>query len=78
MPITISQKRYDELLYLWGEETNDPDTQDWRDELLPSERKLVDAWDHSFNLGVKSLCQQILTCETHIAARWHTPTIQDA
>lgn len=78
MPITITNERYEQLLWLWGEETNDPDTQDWRDELLPNERKLVDSWDHSALLGVKAMCQRILELEEQSAARWRTPFVQDA
>lgn len=69
----INKQRYDELLYLWGEETNDPETQEWREDLTIQEARLVASWDKAFNLGVKSLCQQIITAETQLATRWHNP-----
>ena len=75
--MNISKQRYDELFYLWNEESNDPGTQEWRDELTFDEARLVSSWDKSFNLGVKSLCEQIIRCETAIATVMHTPEFND-
>lgn len=72
---TISEERYDELSWLWGEESNDPETQEWREELTEDEAKLVASWDKAFNLGVKSLCEQILQHEIHCATRMHNPEL---
>lgn len=71
----ISKERYELLQWLWGEESEDPDTQEWRSDLTSAEEQLVASWDKSFNLGVKSLCQQILTHEIHCATKWHTPEL---
>ena len=71
----ISKERYEQLSWLWGEETSDPDTQEWRDELTAEEAELVASWDKSFNLGVKSLCQQILRHEPCVATKWHEPEL---
>lgn len=71
----ISKERYDYLLWVWGEETDDPETQEWREELTLQEARLVSGWDKAFNLGVKSLCQQILHHEVECATRMHTPSL---
>lgn len=71
----ISKERYDLLTWLWGEESDDPETQEWREELTPEEARLVSGWDKAFNLGVKSLCQQILQHEIHCATKMHTPSL---
>lgn len=71
----ISEERYEQLRWCWGEESEDPDTQEWRDELTSEEAKLVSSWDRSFNLGVKSLCQQILYHECVCATKMHTPEL---
>ena len=77
MTLNIEQKRLDELRRLWWDETCEPETQEWRDDLTPSEEKFVESWDHAYNLGVKSLCEQILHHERVIATRMHTPELQD-
>ena len=56
----ISKLRYDELLILWGEETNDPETQEWREELTIWEARLVESWDRAAYIGVRNLCERIL------------------
>ena len=71
----ITEERYDFLSWCWAEETSDLDTMDWRDELTEEESKLVASWDKAFNLGVKSLCQQILHHECECATKMHTPEL---
>ena len=56
----ISQERYDELIWLWGEESNDPDTQEWREELTEEEAALVASWDRSARIEIRKLCEFIL------------------
>lgn len=60
----ISSDRIDELYSLWGSESSDPDTQEWREDLSESEASLVASWDKSFSLGVRCLCERILQQET--------------
>lgn len=36
----------------WEHETNDPETEEWRDRLTPQEAKLVAAWDDGFDFGL--------------------------
>ncbi len=43
----IAYERKEELSQLWGAESNDPDTQEWRYDLTYEERGLVDSWDNS-------------------------------
>ena len=69
----ISKERWEQLQWFWGEESSDPDTQEWRDELTSEEAALVSSWDRAFNQGVKSLCQQILHHECECATKMHTP-----
>ena len=69
----ISKNRYEFLSWAWGEESNDPETQEWREELTPEEEALIASWDKAYNIGVKSLCRQILNTECSLATRWHEP-----
>lgn len=70
----ITEKRLEYLQWVWGEESEDPETQDWREDLTIEEQRLVATWDRSFNLGVRSLCQQILEHEV-TCAKMHTPSL---
>ncbi len=56
----ISSARVDELRHYWGEETNDEDTQDWRNELTSDEEKIVATWDNQCDTAILKICQQIL------------------
>ena len=40
----MPENRLDMLLWLWGEETYDPATQEWRKDLTPEERRKVAEW----------------------------------
>lgn len=71
----ITEERYDCLSMCWAEETSDLDSMDWRDDLTEEESKLVASWDKAFNLGVKSLCQQILHHECECAIKMHIPEL---
>ena len=59
----VSQERRDFLDYLWGEETSDPETWEWRDELDAEEQALVESWDQAYARGVGMLVEDILTLE---------------
>ena len=48
---------YEELRSAWENETNDPETQEWRDDLTADERKLVDQWDDNYE---QALAQMVL------------------
>lgn len=49
--------------YLWGEETNDPATWEWRDDLDAEETALVESWDQAYARGVGTLVEDILAME---------------
>lgn len=59
----VSQERRDFLDYLWGEETSDPETWEWRDELDAEEQALVESWDQAYARGVGMLVEDILAIE---------------
>jgi hypothetical protein len=59
----ISEERKAELNRLWGEETNDPDTLDWRNDLNEEETALIQEWDSFFLKGYTALCNDILELE---------------
>lgn len=59
----MDNERREDLLHLWGEETSEPETQEWRDDLTPEERDFVASLDGGFNHGVLRLCTDILIRE---------------
>ena len=44
-------------------ETNDPETQEWRDELTPEEQAYVDREDDCYEYAVATMCSAILVME---------------
>jgi hypothetical protein len=57
----ISEARLKELEGCWNEETNDPETEEWRDELTPEEAVVIAELDEGYAVGVHQLCQEILS-----------------
>lgn len=56
----ISKERLEEMeYYFWGE-TNDEDTQEWRDDLNNEEEKMVSEWDERVKKGISNLCGEII------------------
>jgi len=55
----LTKERYETLAWLWENETNDEETQEWRDELDSEEQKLVDRWDNGFDSGLARMCQDL-------------------
>ena len=45
----------------WEHETNDPDTEEWRDRLTPQEAKFVAAWDDGFDFGLARMAADTIT-----------------
>lgn len=59
----IGRERMDELhAYFYGE-TNERDTQEWRDSLTAEESALVDKWDDDIARGMGKIAQQIHDAE---------------
>ena len=59
----VSEERRDYLDYLWGEETSDPATWEWRDDLNTEELALVESWDEKYCSAVGTLAMDILGLE---------------
>ena len=48
----LTETRYQHLMWLWENETNDEESQEWRDELNADEQTLVERWDYGFYDGL--------------------------
>ena len=59
----VSEERVAFLDYLWSEETEDPATMEWRDELNAEEAALVASWDEKYANGIRRLSEDILAAE---------------
>ena len=60
----IGAARVEELRHYWNEETEDEDTQEWRDEITAvDEQLLIEEWDNNYNTGILKLCEEILEAE---------------
>lgn len=55
----ITSAQYEHLLWCWESETNDIDTQTWRDELTPEEQELIDQWDNGYYNGLAKMYQAV-------------------
>lgn len=55
-----ADQRQEEMRELWNGESNDPETQDWRDELTANEAELVKTWDNLYESGVIRVGRAIL------------------
>ena len=58
--MNISDERLDELRAWHNAETNDPETQEWRDDLTSDEQAIVAKWDRQYALGIGKLAQAII------------------
>ena len=56
----VPEERRDYLDYLWGEETSDPTTWEWRDDLNAEELALVESWDALYANSVRKISEDIL------------------
>lgn len=53
----LSPERVAELAEYVGDETNDPETQEWRDSLEGRELRLVQRWDAEFEQGMQKIAE---------------------
>lgn len=53
--------RLRDLKESWEEETNDPETETWRDDLMPQEAQVVEAWDDGFEQGLARMAADTLS-----------------
>lgn len=56
----ISKERIEELESYFWDETNDEETQEWRNDLNDEEEKLVSEWDEKYASGFATLCEEIM------------------
>lgn len=56
----MNKAREEYLHDLWDEETDDPETQEWREELTAEEQKVVDLWDDQYDVGMLKLCTAVV------------------
>lgn len=52
-------KRLSEMHEDFWAETNDPESEEWREDLTPAEKEVVAAWDGSFIEGYAKLIRDI-------------------
>lgn len=60
--MTRERKEYIDSCLDW--ETNDPESQEWRDDLTAEEQAYVDAADERYRLGMLRLCEAIQAAES--------------
>ena len=53
----IKASRMDELLELWGNETNDPETQEYYWDLEVIEKEFIDFLDNKYDTGIERMCK---------------------
>ena len=59
----ITEERLQDIERLFWAETNDPETEEWRDDLIPEEAELVADWDKRVATGMAQIATQILRRE---------------
>ena len=52
------------MSWCFWNETNDPETEEWRDELTPDEEAMVEQWDEQTARCFQTLAQAILDRQT--------------
>lgn len=62
--LDVSPEREEELEQLFWDETNDPETEEWRDDLTADEAAMVEQWDERTAEGFLALTQEILNRQT--------------
>lgn len=72
----IDNDRREELRESLDKETNDPETQAWREELTPEELEYVSQLDEQYITGVAALCTAILVRE-RIRQKFRSREIQE-
>lgn len=59
----MDNERREDLYRLWCNETNEAETQEWREDLSLEELDLVAQWDMGHAQGVHTLCSRLLIRE---------------
>ena len=55
----ISEERLLELEYLYWHETNDEETQEWREKLTDEEEALISTWDKQHEERIQNIWKQL-------------------
>lgn len=63
MEYDLTQERRDSLFWLWNEETEDPETLEWREDLTPEEAAYVASLDRGYQTGCTQIATAILVME---------------
>ena len=61
--MSIPNERIELLRENWDSETNDEETQEWRDGLSSEEAQLVDEWDRVYENNLAAMASDILKAE---------------
>lgn len=61
--LQIGDNRIEELRGSWEHETNDPESQEWREDLTEEETALVEQWDAKAESQIHEMCADILEIE---------------
>ena len=56
----ITDARMAELDWCWGNENQDPESQEWREGLTEEEQAVIDKWDASYEEGVRKMALRIM------------------
>lgn len=72
----MDREHMESLMALWDSETEDPETQEWRDSLTSEEARLVESWDRSWNSGVLKLSEDIRAADQRSRERKAQPRRQ--
>ena len=61
--LQIGDNRIEELCESWENVTNDPESQEWRENLTEEETALVEQWDSKAESQICKMCTDILEIE---------------
>lgn len=56
----VSEERLIALADNWNDETCDPETEEWREDLTAEEAAIIAGWDKGCASGVLKICQDIM------------------
>lgn len=72
----MDEIRREHLLDNWNNETNEPESQEWRDDLTPEELEYVGQLDDQYASGYLAICSAILVRE-ELRARFRPEEIAE-
>lgn len=61
--LQVTEEREAELAWYMDHETEDPETEEWREELTPDEAAMVEQWDEQYRMAFAAMAQRILELE---------------